>query len=114
MFAIIQESLKKINRQINNTAIISLTITTILLIIFTFYIQNKEGEKLQEVNYIKTNKINKQTEITVSDIFASINGKTYTYSWCNGAGKIKKENKVFFNTEEEAKATGRTLSKLCK
>ena len=47
-------------------------------------------------------------------IFASKNGKTYTFSWCQGANKIKEENKVFFSSEEEAVKSGRRLSKLCK
>ena len=55
-----------------------------------------------------------QKENTDTQIFASINGKTYTFSWCSGADKIKESNKIFFKSEEDAIATGRILSKLCK
>ena len=33
---------------------------------------------------------------------ASKSGTAYHYPWCPGALKIKEENKIFFNTKEEA------------
>lgn len=37
---------------------------------------------------------------------ASKSGSYYHYPWCAGAQKIKEENKVWFNTKEEAEAKG--------
>lgn len=37
---------------------------------------------------------------------ASKSGTSYHYPWCPGALKIKEENKVWFNTQEEAKSGG--------
>ncbi len=45
--------------------------------------------------------------------FGSKKGKTYTYSWCKGSSPIKQANKIYFTSDAEAIASGRTLSKLC-
>lgn len=37
---------------------------------------------------------------------ASKNGTAYHYPWCPSALKIKEENKVWFNTKEEAEKAG--------
>lgn len=37
---------------------------------------------------------------------ASKNGSAYHYPWCSGAKRIKKENKIWFQTKEEAEAKG--------
>ncbi len=37
---------------------------------------------------------------------ASKNGTAYHYPWCPGAQKIKEENKVWFQSREEAEAKG--------
>lgn len=54
-----------------------------------------------------------QEEVIPSEIFASRKGKTYTYSWCKGSQAILEKNKIYFTTEEEAKQSGRSLSKMC-
>lgn len=46
--------------------------------------------------------------------FASKQGKTYTFSWCQGAERIREKNKIFFDNEEAAQQSGRRLSKLCE
>ena len=118
MLAIIQERLKKINSQILTELLISVYFTTVLFIFFTFYIvyfneTNSKPliykEKVEQMTISKQQQGNPNTKI-----FASVNGKTYTFSWCSGADKIKEINKIFFKSEEEAITTGRTLSKLCK
>jgi hypothetical protein len=45
---------------------------------------------------------------------ASKNGKKYFPVGCGAAKTIKKENAIFFNTPEEAEASGRTQSVQCK
>ena len=121
MLDIIQDYLKKNNSRILKESLISLYITLILLIIFSiyiFYFYNKNTRSLvyRESILSDANISVKQTSLPaqVGKIFASVNGKTYTFSWCQGADKIKEENKVFFKTEVEAIASGRKLSKLCQ
>lgn len=37
---------------------------------------------------------------------ASKNGKSYHLPWCSGARNIKEENKIWFNSKEEAERAG--------
>ena len=115
MLAIIQESLKKINSQITVACLVSFYITLILIISFCFYINRSVDKNTNDVVY-KENTLENPTKNTPADIivFASTNGTTYTYSWCQGANKIKEENKIFFKDEQEAINSGRRLSKLCE
>jgi len=45
---------------------------------------------------------------------ASKNGKMYYTRDCSGVKRIKTENMIWFNTEEEAIKSGYSLSTLCK
>jgi len=47
-------------------------------------------------------------------VVASKNGTRYHYLWCPGAKKIKVENLITFNSEEEAKSRGYTLAGNCR
>lgn len=51
---------------------------------------------------------------TVGKYVASKNGTKYYLATCSGAKRIKNENKVWFATVEDAKASGRTPSSTCK
>jgi len=44
----------------------------------------------------------------------SKNGSKYHFPWCPGAKRIKEENKVMFETKEEAEKTGYTPAENCK
>lgn len=111
MLAIIQERLKKINSQISAEILASFSVTLIILIIFSVYIY--KNEKGLPISYTEqATNTNNHTNNT-SKIFASKNGKTYTFSWCQGSNKIKEENKIYFKNEQEALNSGRVLSKLC-
>lgn len=113
MLAIIQETVKKINSQIHVSWIFSLYITVFCLFVFVIYLNFSKKEENKEVLY-KDGISYSNTKITnKSDIFASKNGTTYTFSWCKGADKIKEQNKIFFSSEEEAIKSGRRLSKMC-
>jgi hypothetical protein len=46
-------------------------------------------------------------------VVASKTGKKYYYPWCSGVNRIKEENKVWFNSVEEAKARGLTPASGC-
>lgn len=52
--------------------------------------------------------------LAVGKYVASKNGTKYYLPTCSGAKRIKDENKVWFATVEEAKASGRTPSSACK
>ncbi len=45
---------------------------------------------------------------------ASRSGSKYHLPWCAGAQSIKEENKIFFDTKEEAEAAGYTPASNCK
>lgn len=46
-------------------------------------------------------------------VFASKNGAKFYYDNCSGGKSIKTENKIWFETENEAKAAGYTLAANC-
>ena len=45
---------------------------------------------------------------------ASKNSDKYHAPWCSGAQRIKEENKIWFNTKEEAEQAGYTPASNCK
>lgn len=47
-------------------------------------------------------------------VVASRTGSVYHYPWCSGAGQIKRENQIWFESEEVARNAGLTASKSCK
>jgi hypothetical protein len=46
-------------------------------------------------------------------LVASKSGTKYYYPWCSGASRIKEENKIWFNSIEEARAKGLTPASNC-
>ena len=48
------------------------------------------------------------------EVIASKNSDKYHFSWCPGAGKISKQNKIPFPTEAAALAAGYILAFNCK
>lgn len=50
---------------------------------------------------------------TGGKIVGSKNGSKYHYPWCQGAERIKEENKVWFATAAEAKRAGYTPAANC-
>lgn len=82
--------------------------------------EEKEIKKLENSALISTSVISIETEgkktKNVSSgvpfkLVASKNGATYYFPWC--ANIIKEENKVYFESEESAKAAGYRLAKNC-
>lgn len=47
-------------------------------------------------------------------VVASRTGSAYHYPWCGGASSIKEGNKVWFKSEEAARAAGYKPAKNCK
>jgi hypothetical protein len=120
----IQEMLRKINSYLRD----SLSFIDILALGLTFIVlgggflwithedyKNRPGVLYQESDdYLPeiSSEIN-VNRVSPSGIIASRTGKTYFYSWCKGVEKIKEVNKITFSSEEEARASGRVLSKTC-
>lgn len=53
-------------------------------------------------------------EVPVSGVVvASKSGTKYYYPWCTGVSKIREENKVWFNTIEEARSAGLSPTSNC-
>lgn len=47
-------------------------------------------------------------------VVASRNGTKYHAPWCGGAGRISEKNKIWFKSEEAARAAGYTPAGNCK
>lgn len=56
----------------------------------------------------------KEVQKADAKIVASKNGKRYYYANCGGINRIKQENRIYFNTKEEAEVKGLTLASGCK
>ena len=56
----------------------------------------------------------KQTNSQEKRYVASKNGKMYYSVGCSGAKRIKTENQVWFNTQNDAEKSGYSLSSSCK
>jgi len=57
-----------------------------------------------------------QIQVQVSaggNFVGSKNGTKYHYPWCSGAARIKEENKVWFQTVDEAKRAGYSPAANC-
>jgi uncharacterized protein YpmB len=55
-----------------------------------------------------------ETNSPIGKIIASKNGKRYYYESCSGINRIKPENRIYFDTKEQAEAKGLTLASGCK
>jgi hypothetical protein len=68
---------------------------------------SKTNTEIQKDNIVKPNS-------NQSQIIASKNGKRYYYKNCGGINRIKTENRIYFETEQQAEAKGLTLASGCK
>jgi hypothetical protein len=73
--------------------------------------ETKTNTETQNSNTNITN--TNQSTTTEKQIVASKNGSVYHYIWCPGAKQIKEENKIYFNSKEEAEAAGYRPAKNC-
>ena len=112
----IQDYLKKINSRLTFIDIFSIFATCMILFALALYLHIRERENWKELvykpgvddsSYVSDDSV--MTNIKDSRAFGSSKGKTYTFSWCQGASRISPKNKVYFSTEDEAKKTGRIL-----
>ena len=52
--------------------------------------------------------------LSSGSIVVSKNSTKYHFPWCSGAQRIKEENKIWFNNEQEAREAGYTPAANCK
>ncbi|HOA47541.1 MAG TPA: Ada metal-binding domain-containing protein [Candidatus Pacearchaeota archaeon] len=69
--------------------------------------ENETTAKIEENQQIE------EVKPETSNIVASKNGTVYHYVWCSGAKRIKEENKIYFNSIEEAEKAGYRPAKNC-
>lgn len=110
----IQENLKKINSLLSKTDCISLFITAVILVLLSSFLYIKKETNNIPITYTKYSGEISTIKAINTKPFASINGKTYTFSWCGGSNSISEKNIIYFENEEYAKESGRVLSKLCQ
>lgn len=110
----IQDYAKKINSKLSFWDILSIFVTTLILAIFTVFLYIKKEKENIPVLYISNSENSTILSEKDSRPFASVNGKTYTFSWCGGSNNISAKNKIYFTDELTAQASGRVLSKLCQ
>ncbi|MBI4079836.1 hypothetical protein HY414_01225 [Candidatus Kaiserbacteria bacterium] len=48
------------------------------------------------------------------EVLASRKGSAYHYPWCAGAQSMAEQNKIWFSSEEDARAAGYSPAKNCK
>lgn len=63
-----------------------------------------------QIEYPKT----KAKGVADNSIVASKNSTKYYFSYCSGVKRIQDKNKIYFLSEEEAKAAGYTLANGCE
>lgn len=90
-----------------------------------FLIQNNKSLTSNALNTLKPSQISpkeplpeleeyKGVNLTGRQFFTSKRGKKYYPFGCSAGKGIKEENRIYFNTKEEAKSRGYTPSSSCK
>lgn len=110
----IQDYLKKINSSITWLACFGLFVTALFLGVFTGFLYFQQKKVNKEVVYLQKEYEESFVKAVDTRPFGSKNGKTYTFSWCSRSNVILEKNKVYYANEEDAKSSGRLLSKLCQ
>jgi hypothetical protein len=110
----IQEYCKKINRELSIYDIGSLLAVTLGILGLYTYLAVEKSRTRVDVVYQEGVESGVVEKNDTSLPFGSKNGKTYTFTWCQGSSRILEKNKIIFGSEDEAQKSGRTMSKLCK
>lgn len=99
-----------------NIAIIALGVSLIIGLFFAYKaVETAEAPTIEygafhpEFRILDTKKGD-----TAGKIGASNNGTRYYYPACSGLARIKPENRVYFDTVEEAETAGFSLAENCK
>ncbi|MCR4283830.1 MAG: hypothetical protein NUV64_00725 [Parcubacteria group bacterium] len=76
-------------------------------------IENMQASILSAQNMSNNSQLGGSTA-KLGVIVASKNGTKYHFPWCSGALRIKDENKIWFESEDEAKKAGYGPASNCK
>ena len=83
--------------------------------------EGKEAIRIEQsaalVNFDKGSALNVNTEkpaIVSGKYVGSKSSDKYHFPWCSGAQRIKEENKIYFDSKEEAESSGYTPASNCK
>ncbi len=110
----IQDYLKNINSSLSVLDCVTVSVVFFILLFGTVVIYKKNLSEKKDGVYHEVTDITTASSYSASLPFGSRKGATYTFSWCSGSSRILEKNRVYFQSEAEAKALGRRLSKLCK
>ncbi len=85
-------------------------------IVYPDNIAVKEDVQIEEPQSQKTTTQSNdiKSDSVTGKIVASKNGKRYYYPNCGGINRIKLENRIYFDTNEQAESKGLTLASGCK
>ena len=98
----LREWLKKVKDDIFLVIIIIL----FALICFAFGRISAIREGKFPISVESASHIQTDTQVPRGELVGSKNGTVYHYTSCPGAKRIKEENKIFFNSREEAEKAG--------
>lgn len=71
-----------------------------------FNAQNNAGQARINAEEVPRESAPDQRGTATGKYVASKSGTSYHYPWCPSAAKIKEENKIWFDTKEEAESAG--------
>jgi hypothetical protein len=75
---------------------------------------NEEGSAAVQIVNQEASVSSATIRETSGVLVGSINGSKYHFPWCPGAKQMKEENKVWFDSVEEAERAGYTPAANCK
>ena len=111
---------KKINQGLDNSLFLSIVIILIASASFGLGRLSKIEDSRIPIKFIDNSAtvlnstVGKGSTMATGKYVSSINGSKYHLPWCSGAQRIKEENKIWFNTAEEAKNAGYEPAANCK
>lgn len=117
----IQDFVKKINSHIfvylTLPELVTLFIFSLSLLIFSLVLAYVTRDERHVFVYHQSTE--SAYAVSVEDskkalFFSAKTGKVYYYSWCKAGSRVKEKNRLYFESEEMAKISGRTLSHLCE
>lgn len=78
-------------------------------------IEYSNDEKANAIKSVENiNYLNLEKQVKIKNFFASKKGSKYYSLSCSGGKTIKEENRVYFDTREEAEGAGYELSNSCR
>ena len=119
MGSIIKEKIKKIKGAVVNfltdtfvfVVLVVLLSSAVSFILGQLYVQEKIARQNYEEVVLDSSAEDDGKSIK---LVASKNGKTFYLPWCGGGLRIKKQNRIYFYSKEDAKKAGYRPAKNCE